>query len=175
MAFHYQNLLLEKEIHYPEFQEHYPLIQKEALKKLNSYEKMYHVHTYIKIRLANDRITNPTIRLNENERLTLNRVEKLLLATNIVFDNNEKFLDVLKTYNVQMENCIELKTVLNELDKKDKDFLDGTINGLVHHYIPTWDMIKEYYGIKNNDDIILTKLLEISYLYPELLEKSKQK
>lgn len=136
---------------------------------------MYHVRTFTKISIANDRIKNPIIYSNKAEALPLNRIEKLLLVTNIVFDNSEKFLDVLiNKCHVQIENCMELKEALNNLDKKDKDFLNNTIDALVNHYIPTWNMVKEYYGIKNNDDIILTKLLEVIYLYPELLEKQKK-
>lgn len=174
MAFNYQNLLLEKEIQYSEFEKQYILLKDFSKRQLNNYryfKRKINISTLEKLNLGNKLlITSKQINRNFND------IEKLLFVLNVTFDDEKKFIDTLiNKYNIEITNCYELKDILNTLDKTDGEFLNSTIEALVNNYLQNWNLAIEYYGIQKNEDIVLAKLLEIMYLRPELLEKENRK
>jgi len=173
MAFHYQNLLLENDVTYPDFEKRYALLSRMVTVEMNFYKDFHRkwpTHAVEKINAANK------IMRKENINKCFNRTEKLLMLTQIVMPSHEEFVDTLiNKWQIDMEQCCALKDILNTLDRNDKDYLDGTIDALVNHHIPNWKLITTYYGLNQNEDIVLTKLLEIMYLHPEMIEKTNHK
>lgn len=175
--FNYQNLLLEKDVDNEQIKERYPIIKKCTNVLINKGYSSFNTKSDL-VNLAK-RNLNQTIFMTKNFKFTAkNKTEKLLLVTNTLFNNDDNFIRILKEYNVDINRCHELKDLLNSLDRNDKDYLNGTIAAWIELYIPTFGLIADYYGLKNNNtDFILVKLLELMYLHPEKLihEQSKTK
>lgn len=176
MAFHYQNLIQEKDFNYNNFEERYKAIKKYSISKLKEFKSKNHIiaprHVW---ECAKRSSNNPIYEYNGKEYKFNNRQEKILIITNILFPDENYFLQKFFKYNVELENCFKLKCVLNELDRNDKDFLDGTMEGLVRYYIESFDSIAKDLQMSGNNEFIIYKLMEIIYFSPELLEKTKQK
>lgn len=176
MAFHYQNLIQEKDFSYPEFGEHYAFIKEVVL--ITKKRIAYNGKTSFKhlLTTASTVAQNPYFYLNKDQKLKPNRVERILFITNFLFSDNKEFIDnLIEKYNIDIEGCYKLKEVLNTLNRADKDFLDSTMDALVNYHIPNFSIIKAEYGLEKTDEFIIWKLMEILYFYPELLEKQAQK
>ncbi len=173
MAFHYQNIIQEKEYNYPEFEEQYAIILKYTAKRLRDFKKS-HPHPKMKDiwQLAARSCVKET-HISPNELINFPRKqERLLIITNILFPDNESFLNTLKTfYNVDKETCEKLKFFINDLDKKDGDFLDSTMEGIIRYHLPVFDTIKDDLSLNVGDEFIIWKLMEIMYIHQDIFDK----
>lgn len=176
MAFHYQNLIQEKDFLYPNIMDKYKEI------KLFADSRVYNLRKTKKQILMKNLINTAKtsvakqVRLDKNTIFTFNkRQERILIVNNILFNDDEYFINkILNDYNVSIESIYNLKDVLNELDRKDEDYLDGTMEALVRYHIPAFDIIAKDLNIGYYNEFIIWKLMEIVYLKPELLEHKKE-
>lgn len=173
MAFHYQNLIQEKDYTYPEFKDQYKDVLRYTAHKLKIYRKK---HSKIYMRdlwnYARQACTK-TYHLPGYDKVEFpKRQERILIVTNIIFPDNDDFLETLKAaYSVCKEDCENLKKSLNELDRQDGDFLDSTMEGIVRYHIPAFDSMKKDLKLGVGDEFIIWKLMEIMYLDPDTFEK----
>lgn len=168
--FNYQNLLLQEKLNYSDFNERYIMIQKIAKQSLDT------SILNIKNRIELVRVASNSIDITYGNFKVKSRVEKLLLTTNIVFYDEDKFIDdIMNKFNVDINQLLELVNKINELDLNDKDYLNSTVGAWIELYIPNYILIADYYGLKHSKDLILVKLLEIIYLRPEKLSLENRK
>lgn len=176
MAFHYQNLIQETDFKYPEFEKQYEQIKKFARYQVNEVRRTHKVVTAKELFTKARSICKPTCYMKGETLEFPKKQERLLLVTNILFPDDGEFLKLLQDrYDVSKETCYQLKDTFNWFKKEDEDYLDGTMDGIVHHYIPNFDLIAEELKMRTFDEFIIWKLLEIMYIKPDLLEKEKQK
>lgn len=176
MAFHYQNIIKAKDFKYEEVNEKYKEIKKYAYYRLESMKRrkrnvqMRDILELVKTSVAKK------VRLDQNTVISLEkREERILLINNIIFPDDEYFIKTLiEDYNVDIENIYKLKDSIESLNRKDKDFLDGTMEGIVRYYIPSFDIIDSDLKLGNFNEFIIWKLMEIIYLNPFLLEVKKE-
>lgn len=176
MAFHYQNILQEKDLQYENFHEQYQFILKYTKYRLNYFMD---THTRVTMKqlqnLAVTSIRTKGIFMHENFSLP-KRQEKILVVTNILFHNQENFLrSIFQDTNTTLESCYKLKTVLNELDRDDKDYLDSTMEGLVRYYMPAFDSIRMNMHLKMYDEFIIWRLMELLYTSKDMVNENYQK
>lgn len=173
MAFHYQNLIQEKDFKNEDNLEKYMAIKKYALHSLFEFKITHPIITGKHLwKLAIESSKNASY---QNFSFHTN-LDKILIITNILIPDDEYFIQkLISYYHVDLEKCYKLREVFNELDKKDKDFLDGTMEGLVRYYIPNFDVIAQDLKMNINDEFIIYKLFEIMHFKNELLEDEKQK
>lgn len=173
MAFHYQNIIQEKDYNYPEFKEQYKALLKYTARKLKEFRKNHYRPKMKEIWEFAARSCVKEGYLSQTEKVSFpKKQERLLIITNILFPDNEDFLNTLKTfYNVDKETCEKLGFFVNDIDKKDGDFLDSTMEGVVRYHLPVFDTIKSDLGLNVGDEFIIWKLMEIMYIHPDVFDK----
>ena len=104
--------------------------------------------------------------------------KKWLLLTGMTFPNDEAFLQTLIRYGITLEQCREFSEQIesflmrvNEIKQPNEELELLLTNTLT---IQNLQKIKQYYSLKNME-VIINKILEISYIHPELLKKQKEK
>jgi hypothetical protein len=173
MAFHYQNLIQEKDYQYPGFQSQYNDILKYTTSKLRDFRRT-HYRPKMKDFWEYARVCCRTeVHISKDEKFTFSkRQEKILIINNILFPDNYDFLNTLKEgYRLEKEDCENLRQVLNELNRKDKDFLDSTMEALVRNYLPSFDAMRSDLSLNIGDEFIIWKLMEIMYLDQDVFNK----
>lgn len=176
MAFHYQNLIQEKDFQYEDMDKRYERVKDYTKICLREFKKKNNIITTRQLWKLAIASSDKAFYTEKAKKIYFNRQEKILIITNILFSDEEKFVTKLFShYEIDLEKCYKLKDVLNELDRKDEDFLDGTMEGLVRYYIPPFDVIAKDLSMNVNNEFIIYKLMEIMYFNPSILEKAKQK
>lgn len=177
LNFNCQFLLLEKNLNYEGFEDRYLLIQHIAKKVVK--DNFRKIKSRISLLgLARDGFNKNFILDSTNSFKANTKAEKLLLASNILFHDEDNFIDtVINKYKISSDNLLLLKDELNELDLKNKEELGNKVDELIELYIPNFQNLIIHYGINSAKELILVKLLEIVYLRPEQLglEIKKQK
>ena len=177
MAFHYQNLLQEHDLQYEGFREKYDFILEYTKEQLLHY---YSTHRKVSMQALHD-LAKTSIRTNgifREQPFTLEkRQEKILVINNILFGTNLASIPqhIFSDNKTSLEDCYKLKDVLNELNPKNKDFLDGTMEGLVRFYLPCFNRVKMEMNIWKWDEFIIWRLMELLYLKPELVQNEYEK
>lgn len=176
MAFHYQNILQERDLQYEEFEKQYQFIL-----EYTKYKFEYYMRTHTRVSMKNlqdlavTSLKTKGIFACKTFSLT-KKQEKILVVNNILFNNQEQFLKgIFEKTDTTLENCYKLKAVLNEIDRKDKDYLDSTMEGLVRHYIPAFDSIKVNMNIGMYDEFIIWRLMELLYTSEGVVNENYQK
>lgn len=91
---------------------------------------------------------------------------KQLFINSYVFFDNEKFIDVLSKYDIELT---KIKKILERID----DFKKSGVKYLSINFSKL-ELLKKHYNIKNVE-LIINKLNELFYYYPELIELNKTK
>lgn len=176
MAFHYQNILQECDLQYEGFEKQYQFIL-----EYTKYKFEYYMDTHTRVSMKNlqslvtTSLTTKGVFANKTFSLK-KRQEKILVVNNILFHNQEQFLrNIFEKTDTTLENCYKLKEALNELDRKDKDYLDSTMEGLVRYYIPAFDLIKENMNLAVYDEFIIWRLMELLYTSKNKVNQNYQK
>lgn len=99
--------------------------------------------------------------------------EKMLFITNFVFPDNQKFIDILKQYEIENEMCINFGEEIKDLGFYNETKTEMILDLLIREYFPDLNQIKMHYGT-NNTSLIINKILEIAYLHPELLHTKEK-
>lgn len=173
MAFHYQNLLQEEDLKYDGFEKQYELIIDYTHNLLANY---YQNHRRFTMRSL-QKLAKDSIQTNNKPIMLSKRQEKILTINNILFGTNINELPqhIFSDGKTSLEDCYKLKNVLNELNCRDKDFLDGTMEGLVRYHLPCFDRVKMEFNIWEWDEFIIWRLMELLYLKPELVQYEYEK
>ena len=176
MAFHYQNILQERDLQYEGFEEQYQFIL-----EYTKYRLEYYMGTHTRVTMRNLQDLAITSLRSKGTFFhkpfsLIKRQEKLLVVNNILFHNREQFLkSIFEKTDTTLESCYKLKNVLNELDRKDGDYLDSTMEGLVRYYIPAFDTIKINMNIHLYDEFIIWRLMELLYTSEDVVIENYQK
>lgn len=178
MAFNYKNIIQEKDIGYEGFNTKYIEIKEYSKYKYMNYRRKKRT---INMKECWDLARRVAVKETyvgspDNKVCFKKGVERKLIVTNILFPDEEKFMDLLcNEYKISIESCIKLKEAINILDKEDGDFLNGTLEGIVRYYIPTFDAIAHSLKMNASNEFIIWKLMEILYLNKELVKKYEDK
>lgn len=172
LNFSINNLILEKEVNNKTFNEEYQLLQ-DCAKEIVDENGQSKTNLEL-LEIAKKSIKSTHILNNNKAFYAGTKVKKLFLITNIIFCNENDFIDViLNHFLVNVDKLYELKDTLN-LYIDNEEYLANNINKLIIKYIPNYYLIAEHFKMEDNPDLILVKLLEILYLKPEKFEIKKK-
>lgn len=174
MAFHYQNIIKEKDFQYAGIEERYKLIKDFANAKLINMrrnKKNIKIKDILEVARIN---SGKEIRIDISTKISLSKVERILVINNIIFPDDEYFIErVLEDYKVDKKKILDLKEVIDSLNRKDGDFLNGTLEGLVRYHIPQFDLMADDIELGNYNEFLIWKLMEITYLNKNLLDEKR--
>ncbi len=183
MYMHYQNLLKRKLV-----------LTKDTLQ---DYAQIERIGNHLCIRIDNQNyskaiLSNAQTRFEEAKTLIQRNktqyhhfnipintnTKKWLLLTTMTFPDNEKFLNILKSYDITLEDCKLFSTQIDHFISHISEIQDpdDSLEWIIIEYLDIQKLkaIMKYYNLKNME-VIINKILEISYIHPEMLEKQKEK
>ncbi len=148
------------------------LIKAEALKERN-YIKARYSHEYVKERLFTRayEVAYTTARYQEKSD-----TEKALLTANIVFNDDERFAEILRNGNFNLEMLSTYIKLLNYIQKAKAESKKVDEKYTKTAEIFTKRLVARFQRIvgQNEPSIIINKINEIISFKPELLDTQKQ-
>ncbi len=182
MYMNYKNLLKKQNVLSIDTMEEY-----KSIKKIGTYYQTKNglqdikkaVFTNAQIRFADaKRFLQRKNHYFQNIPLCLNNhTKKWLLLTTITFPNDAQFLNILSYFGISLENCKEFSNQIETFIPQIPNMKDPNdeLEWILVEYLDIHKLqdIRKYYNL-NNMEVIINKILEISYIHPELLN-TKQK
>lgn len=142
--------------------------------KINQIKKEAQIHgRYLKKYSDHNYILNRSIELSKSTKYKdLNQVQRLIFISNVIFDSDSNFIEVMQSYGWTKEKIKELNTLLVRIKMLQRKNYDINLDLSLLEEIRIISL--SYFGIKN-PAILINRLNELSITKKEKINNTKIK